>query len=152
FRTLWDDQAAVNHILTIIKDRFRQASEAEARAWEQDWSTKSTQDLVGEIRCYFDLVMASLGTMYISNPQHVLPLDEKLNALLEGNPERDLIVSAATSFSGQYPWTEEDDEIAGLRDQWERRSVEEQDAELDGLVRRYGWFNEIEGDRPFDRE
>ena len=152
FRELWNNENKVKYLLHIIKERFRKAAEAEERAWKQTWSLMQTQDLVREIRVYFDLVMLSLGTMYISNPQHVLPLDEKINALLEGNPERDAILPAATTFEGKLPWADEDDVIAGLRERWETLSPETQEGALEELVSDFGWFNEIEGDTPFDRE
>jgi phosphohistidine swiveling domain-containing protein len=152
FRQLWNDDNKVTNILKIMKEHFRDDSAAEGRAWKQNWTSLDTSDLLREIRFYFDRDLLSLGTMYISNPQHVLPLDEEINRLLEGNSDRDLILSAATEFEGEYPWTEEDTEISELRDRWQTLSLERQTEELDNLVARYGWFNEIEGDVPFDRE
>lgn len=152
FREFWNDENKVKLTLQIIKQRFQQASEAEERGWKRTWSSESTLDLIRQVRFYFDLVVQSLGTMYITNPQHVLPLEEKINALIENGPEHNTIFSAATNFQGRLPQSAEDDSIAGLRERWETLTSTEQAHELDNLVARYGWFNEIEGDKPFDRE
>jgi phosphohistidine swiveling domain-containing protein len=152
FRELWNDENRVKQILHIMKDRFQRATEAEERAWKQTWALMKTRDLVEQMRFHFDLVVLSLGTMYISNPQHVLPLEERINALLEGNPGRDAIFHAATKFEGKLPGTDEDDLIAELREQWKTMSSEAQESALEKLVGDFGWFNEIEGDIPFDRE
>jgi phosphohistidine swiveling domain-containing protein len=152
FRELWNDENKVGQILDLMKDRFQRAMEAEERAWGQTWSLMETQDLIEQMRFYFDLDMLSLGTMYVSNPQHVSPLEERINALLEGNPRRDAILHAATTFDGRLPGAEEDDVIAELREQWDMLSSEVQEKALENLVNDFGWFNEIEGDTPFDRE
>lgn len=152
FRELWDDENRVTKILGVIKEAASQATRAEERAWRQSWSSASTPTLVREMRSYFDLLMRSLGTMYVSNPQHVAPLEERINALVEGEPDPDSILTPATTFEGKLPWSDEDEVIAGIRGRWGTYSDEEQERALDGLVARFGWLNEIEGDRPFGRE
>lgn len=42
--------------------------------------------------------------------------------------------------------------IKRLHTIWRKLSRDEQEKELDDLVKKYGWFNEIEGDKPFDKE
>ena len=142
FRILWKDEKKVAEIIKVMKSRFKEATRAEKEAWKQNWSEKTDNVLLKEMRRYFNLCLSCLGTMYVSNPQHVSPLEEKINSLLENNAHKDAILNMAMSYKGVLPWTSAPRSII--------KSQPRQDKLVNKLVNKYGWFNEIEGDKPFN--
>ncbi|MEK7084298.1 MAG: hypothetical protein AAB932_03630, partial [Patescibacteria group bacterium] len=98
------------------------------------------------------ILWRELTCMFISQPQHVISLEERITALLEKYPNDNDMLREATYYPGIMPWTKEKTELAKWRKQWTALSREKQNKALNHLVQSYGWFNNIEGDRPFDRE
>lgn len=152
FRKFWEDDKKVQELLKHVKETFEKAVEVENYGWKHDWKSKSTEELLKEMDKFFNCLFYTMTRMFISQPQHVLPLDQKITALLEGKSNSDQLLLKATYYPGDLPWADEDREIASLHKVWTKLSEEEKDKNLKDLVKKYGWFNEIEGDRPFDKE
>lgn len=152
FRKLWNDEVKVKELLKNIKDTFQEAVSAEEYGWKQDWKEKDTKILIEEMDKFFNLLFKVFTRMVLSQPQHVLSLDQNINTLLEKYSNRDQLLPASTYFVGDLPWVEEDKKIEELNKTWKNLDEAKQNVELDKLVEEYGWFNEIEGDRPFNQQ
>lgn len=152
FRKIWLNRKKTNKILRDIKQVFKEAMIAETYARHQKWRGKSTEDLLHERNIFFDLLYRVITRMLVSQPQHVLSLEQRMDALLEKFPNKSQLLSASTFFSGELPWFEEEKRIAKLHAAWGSMSHANRRLALDSLVEKYGWFNEIEGDRSFDRK
>lgn len=152
FAKFWKDKAKTQSMLNTIRERFKQAEEVERWAWAQDWSKKTNEQLLEDALSIYRMMQSSFTTMIVSQPQHTAPLETEINILLEPHDNKDELLSAATFYRAPLPWDEEDKELKRLHHNWSQMKKEEQDKALAGLVRKYGWFNEIEGERPFDAE
>lgn len=151
FRKIWENNLLVKNILNDIKETFKRSMEAEKYGWTQKWKTKSDLQLVKDMNIFYNLMSKAMTRTVISQPQHVLPLDQKLNTLLDEYPNKDELLLAATYYSGNLPWIDENKEIEELNKKWSVLSEEEKSNHLKLLVEKYGWFNDIEGDKPFDQ-
>ncbi len=152
FRVFWEDEKKVKKLLDEVKDNFKKAVEAENYGWKQNWGQKKTEDLINDMNLFYDLMYKTMTRTIISQPQNVIPLDQKINSLLEKYPNKDEILTAATFFKGDLPWAEEDRNIEELHNTWDKLSENEKSKKLNWLVRKYGWFDDIEGDQPFGVE
>lgn len=152
FAKLWEDKRKVKKLIQEIRARFQEATKAEQWAWTQDWSKKSTEQLLLHLQKMYQLLHKVFVTMLVSQPQHVLPLDDTIMKLLEKYKNKDELLRAATYFPGKLPWDDENKEIEQLHKIWKTLSKIQQEQELERLVKIYGWFNAIEGDKPFDKE
>ena len=152
FREFWADPKKIKSLIKDVERIFDRAARIEAHGWKQRWQNKDEEVLVAEMNRFFEMLFQVFTRMIVSQPQHVSPLDEKLKAFLVKHPGHDDLLSRATAFPGDMPWAEEERQIGRLYAIWERLSSEEQARELERLVSAYGWFNEIEGDKPFDTE
>lgn len=152
FRSFWEDDVRVRALLDDVKKTYVEAVNAETYGWTQDWQSKNISSLRGDMNLFYDLMSRVMVRTIISQPQHVLPLEQKIKSQLKTHPNSDKILTAATRFGGDMPWAEEQEELAICRDQWNAFTEAEKNKKLDLLVKKYGWFNEIEGDLPFDKE
>lgn len=151
FGQLWKNARRTRAVLMNVRTGFRKAIRAEAWAWKQDWSRMTTPHLLILMRKYDALIFHTFGTMIISQPQHVVPLEATMRKLLDTHTNADELLRIATTYVGDLPWAQEERIIARLHTQWKRLSTRARNRALDHLVDEYGWFNEIEGERPFDR-
>jgi phosphohistidine swiveling domain-containing protein len=152
FAKVWKDNKKTGAIIAAIKQGFQEAEEAERWAWKQDWVAKTTEELLKDAEKMYLLLFKVFGTMIVSQPQHVAPLEAEMNKLLEPHKNKDDLLRAATYYPAPLPWAEEDARIKELHGKWKTLSKAEQDKALAQLVKDYGWFNTIEGDTPFDKE
>ncbi len=152
FRKLWQNEARTSALIKSIRQGFEEIVKIEDHAWDQVWGSMTDGELIKEMHFLWDGLCCAFPTMLVSQPQHVLPLDEELKTLLEGNPEKDALLTAATYWDEDLPWVGEEREIEELSSIWKKISPEEQEEKLQDLVEEYGWFNDIEGDKPFDKE
>ncbi len=150
FRAFWGDETRVNTLLKEVKLTFDKAKEAEDYGWKQNWQDKSKEELIRDMNLFYDLLFKTMTDFLISQPQHVLPLDQKISLLLEKYPNKEEILAAATSIEEEMPWASENKVLAKLHTKWASLSEKEKNKKLDLLVKKYGWFNEVEGDAPFD--
>jgi phosphohistidine swiveling domain-containing protein len=114
-----------------------------------DWSSLSDDQVVMLMReleafCCFRY-------LFITNPQHVVPLENKLRSLLSHQPDPQAALGAITVVNLPLPFDDEQREIAQLRARWNTLSAQEHDHALHGLVEKYGWFGGIEGEEPYDK-
>lgn len=151
FKTFWDDEVRVQKLLEHVRDTLKEAKAAEEYAWAQNWKESSQEELIKAMNLFYGLVFKTMTDFIISQPQHVQPLDQKINLLLEGNPDKDQIISAATYVSEKMPWAEEHKALEELHSKWSELSEEEKNKQLDMLVKKYGWINAVEGEMSFDR-
>lgn len=151
FRKLWDDEKRTQALLDDVKNTFKECDQAEKYGFSQNWSKKTDKELIEEMNSFFKLLFKIFTRMIISQPQHVLGLDQKINALLKKYSNRDELLPAATNFPGDLPWAEEDKKVESLHKQWDKLSEKDRNEKLAELVKEYGWFNEVEGDKPFDQ-
>jgi len=151
FRRIWHNSKKTGALLADIKRIFREAAAAENYGWRADWRKKETGTLLKDLNFFYDLLFQTFTRMIISQPQHVLSLDQEITSLLLRQSNPDKLLTAATYHPGALPWAAEEKELARLHKTWKRLSVGQRENHLDKLVKEYGWFNEIEGDRAFDR-
>lgn len=149
FASYWENNNKVRLLLNQVRRGFTLATKAEHWAWKQSWKKRSTKQLLQDVNKFHDLLFSVFGTMIISQPQHVLPLEDKMQILLRPYGNKNELLRLATSFPGDLPWAGEEREIAKLYKKWTKLSKKSQDKALDAMVIKYGWFNEIEGDKPF---
>ncbi len=152
FREFWKNESKTKALLKNIRERFEKTTKAEDRAWKQTWSEKTNDELLTEMHSMWETLLYVFPTMLISQPQHVLPLDEKINELIENHPEKDKALAAATYWDEGLPWADEDREVEELHKTWGTLSADIQNKKIQQLADEYGWFNDIEGDKPFDAE
>lgn len=152
FGELWLDTEKTQSLIAVIQETFKEAEKFEAWGWQQQWSLKSEKELKNDILKLYDLLWRVFGTMIISQPQHVSSLEKRMEELLEGVDYKDKIFRSVTAFAGIYPWAEEDNEIKKLHTEWSQLSPQDKESALDRLVSQYGWFNEVEGNQPYDRK
>lgn len=152
FARLWQDQQQTRRLLQYVRKGFRNATTWETWAWQQQWQKKTDSELVHDAVFFDGLLMKIFGTMIISQPQHVSPLEEVIIAETAGVPRRADLIKAATEYSGDLPWAGEEREIARLHKRWPVMSKKARQSALQKLVKTYGWFNTIEGDEAFDEQ
>lgn len=151
FRKIWRNKDKTKDLISKISGQLIKAQKAENKAWKQNWKELTTKELIKEMNFYYKLLFDTLGEMIISQPQHVLSLEEDMQKCLINYPlgARQNFLTGATAHKGDLPWSQEEKEIKKLHSQWRKMSKENQDAAIDKLVKKYGWFNDIEGDGPF---
>ncbi len=152
FRKFWKNEARTTKLLKNVRERFEKTTAVENRAWKQNRSEKTDDELLNEMYSLWKTLLCVFPTMVISQPQHVLPLDEKINTLLENRPEKDKELVAATYWDDDLPWADEYREIEKLHNIWGTLSPILQNEKIQQLANNYGWFNAIEGNEPFDAE
>lgn len=152
FDRFWRNRLRVKKLLLQTRKGFGEAAKMEVWGWKQNWSTKTNEELLHDARRYYTLLNKIFGTMIISQPQHVLSLEQRIDALLGERADRDEMLRAATFFSGDLPWIEEEKVIKKLHTAWGSLDRQQRVTSLKKLVDQYGWFNEVEGSKPFTAE
>lgn len=152
FAKLWNNNKKTRSLIKDIKNSFKEAVKAEKYGWRQNWLKKTEAELLADMNFFYNLLFKVFTRMIISQPQHVIPLDRQITSLLDKYPDKDELIIAATTFSGQLPWASEDKEIKKIHKTWPSLALRERNLILDKLVVKYGWFNDIEGDQPFNRD
>ncbi|OHA17687.1 MAG: hypothetical protein A2664_03660 [Candidatus Taylorbacteria bacterium RIFCSPHIGHO2_01_FULL_46_22b] len=153
FRKVWEDPERIKSLLTDVrKTLFTEAKEMEEWAWKQVWKEKETLALLVDVQTLFNQMLKTLARMFISNPQHVKSLEEKITTLLDKYQEKDKLLRASTYWPEDLPWAQEEKEIEEAYKRWSILSVDAQNILLQKFVTQYGWFNEIEGEKPFDAD
>lgn len=152
FEEFWKNESKTKALLNNVRERFKKTTKVEGRAWKQIWSEKTDDALLDEMHSLQETLLNTFSTMLISQPQHVLPLDEKINELLANHAQKDKALVAATHWEEDLPWADEDREVEGLHKIWNTLSSDIQNKKIQQLADEYGWFNDIEGDKPFDAE
>ncbi len=152
FSKFWDDQQKTKKLLLTIRQRFKQTELVEKWAWKQNWQKKTLQALLQDIQLAYNTLWRIFSVMIVSQPQHVLPLEEKITKLLEKYNNGSQLLIEATYYPGERSWDKENKEIEELHKKWSKIKTGEKQKALQQLVQKYGWFNEIEGNKPFDAE
>lgn len=151
FDRIWRDEVKTKEILHKSRLAFKEAIKLE-RSARTDWSSVGTEELLELTQNYYKVMIEVFSRMNVSQPQHVVSLEERLEKLLASQTNKEEMLKATTSYSGKLPWDDEDKEIAKLYGQWRQMSNVEQQKSLDKLVRSYGWLNAVEGDELFEHE
>lgn len=152
FAKIWKDKTKTKTALEEVRRYMQNVIPAEDEAWKTDWSSLPTESLLEQARLYYELASTMMSRFILSQPQHVVSLDERISKLLEGYENRDELLRAATYVKGDLPWAEEEREIAKLHGEWKGLNATEQERTLQELVKKYGWLNAVEGDALFDAE
>jgi phosphoenolpyruvate synthase/pyruvate phosphate dikinase len=152
FSNFWEDESKTQSLIKNIEETFKQATEVEDYGKKQSFKDKDLEELISDMNLFYDFMCKTMVRTVISQPQHILPLDKKINYLLEKYPNKDQILLSATYVDRDLPWVEENKIIENLNKKWEDFSEEEKLGKLNWLVKEYGWFNEIEGNKSFDTE
>jgi phosphohistidine swiveling domain-containing protein len=150
FDRIWRNGKKTQQLLRYTREGFRKAAQTERWAWRQNWSDCSDRELLKASQDLYQTLWRVFTTMLLSQPQHVASLEARINKSLQGFPNRDELLRAATYFPGDSPWAEEEREIERLHRRWKTMRSEAKGRALASLVRKYGWFNTIEGRVPFD--
>ena len=151
FARYWKNRKKVRQLLNKVRSGFKTASSAEQWAWRQSWAKKTTPQLLHDASKFHRLLFRVFATMIISQPQHVVPLEAEIQRLLRPYGNKNVLLRVATFFPGDSPWSSEEREITILHRKWRGLSSHSKNKSLDKLVKKYGWFNDIEGDRAFTR-
>ncbi len=152
FREYWKDEDKVGNLFVAVKERLADAVRAEEYGAGQSWEHKSKEDLLRDMHFFYTLLFALMTDFIISQPQHVASLQEEIERLVTDDENKDDMIFSATFREGEFPWTEQDRVIERLNREWPVLPEDKRQDELASLVRRYGWFNTIEGDMSFDAD
>lgn len=152
FAKIWKDKAKTKTALEEVRRYMESVIPAEEEAWKTNWSSLSAESLLEKACLYYELASTMMSRFILSQPQHVVSLDERISALLEGYENSDELLRAGTYFKGDLPWADEEKEIATLQKNWNALSDVKKDNALKDLVKKYGWLNAVEGDFLFDTE
>lgn len=152
FAKIWTDTQKTNSILRKIKTVFKEAVTNEKWAWKQNWLQKNDGQLLEAARNFDKLILKTLTAHIVSQPQHIVSLEIKINKLLDKYSNTNNLLAAVTYFPGKLPWTREENEINKIAKNWSGFTTWQQNEVLRELVKKYGWINEVEGNKPFDTE
>jgi len=150
FASIWREELQNGKVRAEVRKSFKKAEALEQEASGSNWREMTDAALVEAVEQYRDGAKLAMSRMVISQPWHVMWLEEQLEELLNGRSNRDILLQAATYCADKLPWDDEDAEIRQLHDKWPELSDSERNEILSGLVNKYGWLNDVEGDKPFD--
>jgi phosphoenolpyruvate synthase/pyruvate phosphate dikinase len=152
FKEFFTNRDKLKKLFKDINGKFKIAQRFEKAGWKQDWGKKSDEELLEAMSSYGALVSELIGTLLVSQPQHVESLEERIRGLLHDVNEKEAIIKIATYWKGVLPWSKEGVEIKKLQGRWSAMPEEKREQALEDLSKKYGWFNEVEGDGPFDKD
>lgn len=151
FRTWWENKKNVDNYLKFQTKRFKQADKLRKKCLSTNWSKLSEKEII-DIMKESEEYPICFGFVFVTNPQHIIPLEEKLRKLIGDRPDADQIISSVSTPHLELPFDEEQQAVNRLRKKWNKLSKEEQKTALESLSKKYGWFGGVEGEHEYGPE
>lgn len=152
FSKIWSDSYKSKFIIQKIRRFFKDATKIEKWAWKQNWSQETNKKLIRAIERIYKSLFCVATAHIVSQPQHIVYLEQKITKLLEPFSNKDMLLCATTYFLGDLPQTSEEKEIKEFHIKWRKFTKKQKDEALKKLTKKYGWINEVEGNIPYDKE
>ncbi|MFA6604885.1 MAG: PEP-utilizing enzyme [Patescibacteria group bacterium] len=154
FSKIWKDSKKTKEILAEIRKRFLNAKKLEFNLWKIDIINIKEEKLVSKLNKIQDMLLNILSAHVISQPPHIKSLEKELNNSLEKikDVDQSLLIRSFTHFEGVLPHAEEEKEIEKYNKLWSNIDSDKRETILEELVKKYGWINAVEGDKPYSKE
>ncbi len=137
-----------NKFFDFTEAFYAEADKRRKEVFSLDWKQLSDDEIIAMMQ---EIEAKSpFRYIFITNPQHVEPIETRLRELLADHDDPNKVISAITTCDLPLPFDDELNEIAELRKQWASMSEKERIDALQHLVTTYGWFGGIEGEAPYD--
>ncbi len=147
FSTWWFDKKNVDKYFRMLDTHFKEARKIEQESKKLDLKKLSTEAILIRIQKLAD--MHGFSYIFVTQPQHVLPLEKRLKELIADNPNANEIIAAVTTVHLPFPFDAEQQEVAMYKKKWKSLSTAEKQAALKKLAAAYGWFGGIEGESAY---
>ncbi len=148
FEQWWSSMEKIEQYFKSLENHFAKAAAIVKKYKTAIWTTLSTEEITRVLREIADL--HGFSYLFVTQPQHVFPLEKRLQKLVEGKENADKIISYVTTPKLPLPFDEEQQEIEKYRKTWDELAQEEKEKVLGLLVEKYGWFTSIEGEVSYD--
>lgn len=150
FSDYWNNPSKVKEYFDIIDDFFKRAEKIEKKCINLDWKSISVDEIISLLKKLEDF--CCFRYIFITNPPHTRPIDDKLDRLLSGIWDKNKLIASLSLSDLPLPFDKELQKINVLRNKWHNLSQKEKNNELNYLVRKFGWFGGIEGEKEYDKE
>lgn len=150
FKEWWQSKENINQYFQKIQEYFKKTKVMKEKVFSTNLSTLSTKELVDLIDQLANI--HGFSYIFVTQPQHVVPLEEALKEKLKILSDQDKLLALITTPKLPLPHDEEEEELQNYRKVWETISDEEKAKIIFDLSKKYGWFANIEGEQPYDEK
>ena len=144
FERWWKDKKNLVLYFKKVQNYFEEAERIFQETLLIDWKLLSTKEIFTQINKAAHL--HGFAFLFVTQPQHVLPLEKNIQKILEKEPNAHQIMSSVTKSALPLPFDQEQEEITKYRQQWTILSTQQKEDILKKLVQKYGWLGSIEGE------
>ncbi len=151
FRRWWTNQANVDRYFSMLQAYFSWAESLRRKFFSLEWSRLSTDQILS-LLSETEAFPLGFSFVFVTNPQHILPLEEKLREMVGQRPDAEQVITAITTPRMALPFDAEHRAVDEVRKQWKALSPSGRGQALQALSRDFGWFGGIEGEREYGPE
>lgn len=150
FETWLQNEDRIALYFEELQRHFSHAQKTIEENLSRDWSKLSEDSIIKEIQTIASL--HGFKHLFVTQPQHVEPLETALKVKLQGNPATEKILAHILTAGLPLPFDAEREEIVYYRNCWKTYSESEKETILHYFVQKYGFMGAIEGEVPYGKE